>query len=341
MLNATSALRASALALGLVAGAGAAQAQADFYAGKTINLYVGYSAGGGYDVYGRMLARFMGKHIPGSPTVVVQNMPGAGSLRAANYIYNLAPKDGLAFGTVARGAAFDPLLGLPGAQFDATKFNWIGSANDEVSVCVAWHTSPVKTFQDLLDKELIVGGTGGSADTDQFPKVLNGVLNTKMKTVVGYPGGNDVNLAMERGEVQGRCGWSWSSVKSTQPEWLRDKKINVIIQLSMQKHEDLPNIPAVIEEAKTDEQRAILKLIFARQIMGRPFMAPPNVPADRVAALRAGFMAALKDPELLAESEKAKLEITPVAGEEIQKLVVESYKVSPEIAKKAGELLKQ
>jgi hypothetical protein len=186
---------AAALALTMSAGAPAAFAQAEFYKDKTVNIYVGYSSGGGYDVYARMLSRFYGRHIPGNPTVIVTNMPGAGSLRAANYIYNLAPKDGTAIGTVARGAAFDPLFGLPGTQFDAVKYNWIGSANDEVSVCVAWHTSVVKTFDDLLAKELIVGGTGGSADTDQFPRVLNGVLDTKMKVIVGYPGGDDINIA--------------------------------------------------------------------------------------------------------------------------------------------------
>ena len=334
------ALGAAALALSLSAGSTAALAQAEFYKDKTVNIYVGYSSGGGYDVYARMISRFMGKHIPGNPTVIVTNMPGAGSLRAANYVYNLAPKDGTAMGTVARGAAFDPLFGLPGTQFDATKYNWIGSAKDEVSVCVAWHTSVVKTYEDLLSKELIVGGTGGSADTDQFPRVLNGVLDTKMKVIIGYPGGNDVNLAMERGEVQGRCGWSWSSVKSTQQKWLDDKKISVVVQLSMKKHPDLPNVPSVMDAAKTDEQKQILKLIFARQVMGRPYMAPPNVPADRVKALRDAFWATMQDKDFLEESDKAKLEITPVRGEEIQQLVIDSYKVSPEIAKKAGELVK-
>jgi tripartite-type tricarboxylate transporter receptor subunit TctC len=326
MMTRMKVLGGAALSLALAASAGTAQAQAEFFKDKTVNLYVGYSPGGGYDVYARILARFMGAHIPGKPTVVVSNMPGAGSLRAANYIYNVATKDGLSFGTVARGAAFDPLFGLPGTQFDAAKFNWIGSANDEVSVCVT--------------KELIVGGTGGSADTDQFPRVLNGVLGTKMRVIIGYPGGNDVNLAMERGEVQGRCGWSWSSVKSTQQKWLDDKKINVLVQLSMKKHEDLPNIPAVIDLATTDEQRQILKLVFARQVMGRPFMAPPNVPADRIKTLREAFWASMQDKDLLDEADKAKLEITPVRGEDIQQLVIDSYKVSPDIAKKAGDLLK-
>ncbi len=302
-----------------------ADAVSDFYKDKKLNLYVGYSAGGGYDVYARLLSRHMGRHMPGNPTMVVPNMPGAGSLRLANWLYGVAPKDGTAFGTVARGVAFDTLLGLPGAQFDAVKFNWIGSMNDEVSVCVAWHSSGFNKFEDAYNKELIVGGTGGSADTDQFPKVLNGVLGTKMKVVVGYPGGNDINLAMERGEVMARCGWSWSSVISTQPQWLKEKKISVLLQLSLSKHEDLPDVPLVMDLAKTDEEKAILKLVFARQVMGRPFMAPPDVPAGRVAALRKAFLDTQKDPQFLEEANKALLEITPVSGEKIQELVKEAY----------------
>jgi len=322
------------------AAAAWAQSPAEFYKGKNVDLMVGYSAGGGYDVYARMLGRYMGKHIPGNPTVVVKNLEGAGSLRLANALYNSLPKDGTVFGTVARGAAFDPLLGNKAAQFDASKFNWIGSANDEVSVCVAWHDSGITKIEDTFEKELVVGGTGPSADTDQFPRIVNGVLGTKMKIVSGYPGGNDVSLAMERGEVQGRCGWSWSSVISTRKDWYDSKKINVLVQLSLNKHPDLPNIPAILDLAKTPEQKQILGLVFARQALGRPFVAPPGIPADRVAALRKAFMDTMKDPEFLAEADKAQLEITPISGEEIQKIVVEAYKVDPAIATKTEELLK-
>jgi tripartite-type tricarboxylate transporter receptor subunit TctC len=269
---------ASSLLAGAAPAAMAQQSVADFYKGKNVDLYVGYSVGGAYDVYARAISRFMGRHIPGNPTVVARNMEGAGSLRLANWLYQVAPKDGLAFGTFSRGAAFDPLLGVGGAAFDATKYNWIGSANDEVSVCVAWKGSGVSSIEDVMTKELIVGGTGGSADTDQFPKIMNGVLGTKMKLVVGYPGGNDVNLAMERGEVKGRCGWSWSSVKATQMKWVQDKTITVLVQLALGKHPDLPDVPLVMDLARTDEQRAILKTIFARQVMGRPYAAPPGVP---------------------------------------------------------------
>src|SRR5215204_629698 len=182
-----------------------AQSPADFYKGKNVDLYIGYSVGGAYDLYARMLARHMGKHLPGNPNVLPKNMEGAGALRLANWLYNVAPKEGTAFGIIGRGTGFDPLLGNTAAKFDATKYTWIGSANNEVSVCVAWHTSPIRKFEDMLTRELIVGGTSTSADTDQFPRITNGVLGTKMKIVTGYPGGNEVGLAMERGEVQGRC----------------------------------------------------------------------------------------------------------------------------------------
>jgi tripartite-type tricarboxylate transporter receptor subunit TctC len=315
--------------------AGAAQAQE-----KPFNVYIGYSAGGGYDVYGRTVARHIGKHLPGKPNVVVNNMPGAGSMRLANWLYNVAPKDGNTIGTFARGIAFDTLLGQPGAQFDATKFNWIGSANDEVSVCVAWHTSGVTKFEQVLERELVVGGTGGSADTDQFPKVFNSVLGAKMKIVAGYPGGNDINLAMERGEVSGRCGWSWSSVISTQPGWLKEKKINVLVQLSLNKHEDLPHVPIITDFAKDDITRGVFNLVFARQVMGRPFAAPPGVPADRVAVVRKAFLETMKDEQLLAEAKKAQLEISQVSGETVQKLVEDAYKMPPEVVKRTIEALR-
>jgi tripartite-type tricarboxylate transporter receptor subunit TctC len=317
-----------------------AQSPAEFYKGKNVDLYIGYSVGGGYDLYARMLAKHMGKHIPGNPTVVAKNMEGAGSLRLANWLYNVAPKDGTAFGTIGRGTGFDPLFGHKAAQFDATKFTWIGSANNEVSVCVAWHTSGITKFDDLFGSGLIVGGTGPAADTDQFPKVVNGVLGTKMRVIAGYPGGNDVSLAMERGEVQGRCGWSWSSVRSTQQKWLDDKKIHVLVQLALEKHPELPDVPLIMDLAKSDEQRQVLKLIFARQVMGRPFLAPPTVPKDRAEALRKAFMDTMKNPDFVAETDKAQLEIVPVAGEDIQKLVAELYQTPRAIAQKAAELIK-
>jgi len=318
----------------------AAQQKPSFYEGKNINLYIGYSAGGGYDVYARMIARHMARHVPGLGEIVPNNMPGAGSLRMTNWLYNVAPKDGSAFGAPGRGAAFEPLLVGEGTQFDASRFNWLGSANNEVSVCVSWENSGVKTIDDAKKKALVVGGTGGSADTDQFPKVLNAVIGTKMKLVTGYPGGNDINLAMERGEVKGRCGWSWSSVVSTRANWLKEGKINVLVQLGMKKHEDLPNVPLVLDLASNQEERQILRLVFARQAMGRPYMAPPDVPADRVKILRDAFMATMRDKGFLAEAEKAKLEVDPVSGEEVQDIVKEAYETPKSVVKRTGEIVK-
>ena len=323
----------------LAPSAGRTQSPAEFYKGKTIELAIGTSVGGGYDAYGRMLARSMGKYIPGNPTIVPRNMEGAGGVRLASHLYNTAPKDGTAFGTINRSAGFEPLLGNKGAQFDATRFSWIGSTNNEVSVCVAWHTTGITRFDDLLTHELVVGATGPSADTYQFPKIANAVLGTKFKIVTGYPGGNDVDLAMERGEVAGRCGWSWTSVKGLHQPWLDRKAINILYQMGLSKHRDLPDIPLVIDLARTDEERAILKLIFARQVMAWPFLAPPGTPADRVEALRKAFLQTMQDKDFLAEAEKAGLEITPVAGEDIQKLVAQIYATPAPIVRKAVELL--
>lgn len=311
----------------------------DFYKGRTVNLYIGYSVGGAYDVYARQIARYLGTHIPGNPTVVPQNMEGAGSLRAANYIYTRAPKDGSAIATFARGAAFFPLMGLQGATFDAPKLNWLGSANNETSLCVSWATTGIKSVDDLKTGEMTAGGTGPSDDTVQFVKVINGTVGTKMRPVTGYPGGGDVLLAMERGEVQGRCGWSYSSLLSTRASWIADKKINILLQLGLHKHPDLPDVPLVMDLPLPDEQKSILKLIFARQVMGRPYAAPPGIPADRLAALRKAFDETMKDPAFLADAAKSQLELNPVTGEEVQKLVADIYRTPPDVARKAGALL--
>jgi tripartite-type tricarboxylate transporter receptor subunit TctC len=317
-----------------------AQPAADFYKGKQIDLYIGYSTGGGYDVYARLLARHLAKHIPGNPVIVPKNMEGAGSLRLANWLYRVAPKDGTAFGTLGRGIPFDPLMGGKGAQFKATEFGWIGSANDEVSLCVAWGKTGITRFEDLYSREMIVGGTGATADTDLFPKVVNGVFGTKMRVISGYPGGNDITLAMQRGEVQGRCGWSWSSIKATHQDWVKDGTLKLLVQLSLEKHPDLPNVPLIMDLVRTGEQRAVLRLVFARQVIGRPYLAPPGVPAARLALLRKAFMDTMNDPDFLAEAEKLKLEVTPVPGEKVEQLVAEIYRTPPDIVSKALAALK-
>jgi tripartite-type tricarboxylate transporter receptor subunit TctC len=313
-----------------------AQSAAEFYRGKSIELDIGYSVGGGYDLYARLIARRLGQHVPGNPTVVPKNMEGAGSLRLANYLYAAAPRDGTVIGAISRGAAFDPLLNEQGARFDASKFSWIGSANNEVSVCVALTSSGISKFDDLFAKPLTIGSTGAGDDTYQFPALVNAVLGTKFKIVTGYPGGNDVSLALERGEVQGRCGWSWSSIKTTRLNWVRNNRIIVLVQMSLSKHPDLPDVPLIMDLAKTDEQRQIFKMIFARQTMGRPYAAPPELPADRLAALRKAFMDTMTDKDFLGEAEQSKFEINPVSGQELEALVKEVYRTPPEVAKKAA-----
>ena len=300
-----------------------ADSVADFYRGKLVTVYVGYSVGGGYDLYARTLARHMGRNIPGNPDFVVKNRPGAGSLVLANEIYNTHPKDGTAFGTVGRGMPMEPMFGNKKALFDATKYTWLGSMNNEVSLCVSWHDTPIKTVDDMFTKKFIVGGTGRGADTDAFPLVFNNVLGAKIKLVTGYPGGNDINFAMERGEVHGRCAWSWSSVKSTRANWLRDKKVNLLLQMSTSKHPELPNVPFVMDYAKTDRERQIFSIIYARQVWGRPFIAPPGLPADRAKALQKAFMDTMADPIFLAEAKKINLDLAPVSGPEVQKLIAE------------------
>ena len=325
----------------LAASAAVAQTVADFYRGKSIELDINVSVGGGYDLYARMVARHMGRHIPGNPTILPKNMEGGGGMRLANWLYNVAPKDGTAIGALTRATAFEPLLGNKNTQYDGTKFNYIGSANDEVSVCVAWYTSGIKTFEDAQQMPLVVGSAGVADDTYQYPALLNHLFGAKFKLILGYPGGNEINLAMERGEVQGRCSIPWSTVKATRRSWIEENKVSLLMQYSLGKHPDLPNVPLVMDLAKTDEQRTILKLIFGRQVMGRPFAAPLEVRKDRVDALRNAFMETMADKEFLAEAEKAKLEITPVSGEKIESLVLEVYRnTTAEVAAKAGDAMK-
>jgi hypothetical protein len=281
----------------------------------------------------------MGRHIPGNPTLVPKNMAGGGGMRLANYLYNAAAKDGSVIGTFNRGTGFEPLFGNKSAQFDATRFHWLGSTNDEVSICVAWHTSGIGRYQQVLEKELVVGASGVGADTYQFPKIANGVLGTKFRIVTGYPGGADIDLAMERQEVQGRCGWSWSSAKATHPTWLPQKKFNILFQMGLTKHPELPDTPLVLDLAKTDADRTILRLIFGRQVMAWPYALPPGVPQDRVDALRKAFTATMQDKEFLADAAKARFEIRSVTGVQIQKLVQEIYATPAAVVAKTVQLL--
>jgi tripartite-type tricarboxylate transporter receptor subunit TctC len=318
----------------------AAQAQtpAEFYKGKQVSLYIGFSAGGGYDLYARTLARHMGKHIPGNPQVVPKNMDGAGSLRASNFIYEAAPRDGTAFGASGRATPMSPLFGQSAAQFDARKYTWLGSANDEVSLCIASQASCITKFDDLRKSEKSFGSTGPTEEGVQVVKTTNALLGTKIKIIIGYPGSNEINMSMERCEIDGRCAISWSSIKSTMQPLVDQKKITILSQVAFAKHPELPDVPLLSDFATTDEARQILKFLVARQVMGRPYFAPPDLPSDRAAALRMAFMDTLQDPEFLADADKLKLEITPVPARRIEELLTELYKTPPEIVQKAAAL---
>ena len=323
--------------LAVLASPALAQPAAAFYKGKTVTVWVGNSAGGGYDLYARAFARHWGKHLAGNPDFIVKNRPGAGSMLLTNELYNILPKDGTAVGVIGRGMPQEKLLGNDLAKYDASKFTWIGSANNEVSVCVSWAKSGVARFQDMKTRGMIVGGTGEGADTDSYPKAMNKILGTKLKLVTGYPGGNEIMLAMERGEVEGRCGYSWTSAVSTHGDWLRDKKMNVLVQIALDKHRDLPNVPLITDFAENAEDRQVLEFIFAGQVWGRPFLAPPGVPAERISALQDSFMAVTRDPAFIAEAAKLKLEINPVPGPEVARRIAILHKSPPAVMKRAKE----
>jgi tripartite-type tricarboxylate transporter receptor subunit TctC len=302
---------------------------------QTITVVVGYPSGASYDIYARTFARHLGKHLLGKPTVIPQNMAGAGSLRAANFLYNAAPKDGSTIGMFARGLAMQPLLDDLGVQYDARKFNWIGSLTSEVSIVLSWHSKPFTTLDDAKNREMIVAASGSGADSVIFPYILNGVVGTRFKVVTGYPGNAEMLLAVERGEADGNAGTSWSGLTSFKPEWIRDKKINVMVQLANRKHPDLGHIPLVMDLAKNALDRGVLELIFARQQMAYPVVAAPGVPAERVQALRQAFDAVLKDPDYLADSRRQNLESDPANGAEIAAVVDKMYASAPEVIVRA------
>jgi tripartite-type tricarboxylate transporter receptor subunit TctC len=311
-----------------------------FFAGKTVRIVVGFSPGGGYDIYARELGRYLGRHIPGHPAVVVQNMAGAGSLKAVNFLFNAAPRDGTVLATFSRGIVFEPLIGhLDGAQFDAPKFNWIGSISDEVGVCAINASRGIATWQDMLTTKTVIGASGAGADSDAFPIVLRNLFHLPMRVVTGYPGGADVNLAMERGEVDGRCGWSWTSIVSRNREWLTEKRIRITLQIALAKHEDLPDVPLITDLVSDPRQVAALKLIVSRQGIARPFAAPPAVPPERIETLREAFDATMRDPDFLAEMRSQALDVRPLGGAAVQALMRDIYASSPDVVKLAREIL--
>jgi tripartite-type tricarboxylate transporter receptor subunit TctC len=316
-------------ALLLAATSSALAGVEEFYKGRTLQVIIGYSAGGGYDLYGRILAHHIGRHIPGNPLVTALNMPGAGSLKALNYLYAVAPKDGTAIGIFGRGMAMEPLIGAGDAKFDARKFTWLGSGGDQVSVCATWQGSKVRTWNDALSNPFTVAGEGSGSDPDIFSMLLRNMFGIKLRLVTGYPGGNEMSLAMEQGEVDGRCGWSWSSIKLAKPDWIANKRLNLIVQMSLAKSPELPEVPLITDYAASDRQLAILKLVLSRQAMAWPFVAPPDVAADRKQALRAAFDATMHDPAFVAEAKMHQLEVNPMHGFDLEKAIDDLYATPP------------
>lgn len=328
------------------AGTADAQSIADVYKGKTLTMTVGFEAGSGYDLYARLVGRHIGGHIPGHPAIVVQNMPGATSLAAAEHLIMRAPRDGLTISALGRNILTEYLLqerpggkGLTPQQL--SEFNWIGNANQEASVCFVWAANPVKSVADLKGKSLKFGSTGPGSDYESFALLMNAAFGTNVDVVRGYPGPGPVQVAIEQGELDGVCGFSWSSLMSNRPQWVRDKKINILVQMNLTKHADLQDVPLATELATNDEDRQAMKVIFARQTLGRPFAAPPRVPADRVSALRAAFNATVKDPDLLAEAKKARLEINPTDGAEMDRILKEVYAAPEAVVKRARSMIKE
>jgi len=328
--------RAMTISAALMIGAALpamAQGVESFYAGKTLELIVGYPPGGSNDVYGRAVARHIGRHIPGSPQVVFRNMPGAGSILAANHIYNMAPKDGTVLGLLAATNVLDERLGAPGVKFETAKFSWIGRVSSSVNVTAMWSMSKIKTINDAMTTEASLGATGTGSTVYVYPNVLNRVLGAKFKLVMGYGGSNEAMLAMERGEVEGHST-SWEAYKSAHPDWIKDKKINVVVQYGLNRHPDLPDVPTCVEIAKTDEQKQILRAVVNATEIGKAILSSPGLPAERVAALRKAFMDMTKDHEFVSELEKMRVELTPMDGAKLQELVQEVGNLTPDLVQK-------
>jgi tripartite-type tricarboxylate transporter receptor subunit TctC len=318
---------------------GSAQSVEEFYKGRQINLLIGGGAGGGYDVYYRALGRHLGKHIPGHPSLIPRNQPAASGLAAAAALYTTAEKDGATIGAFPNNIPMDPLFGNPAARYDALKLNWLGSIGKLQNVCATWHTSPIKTIQQAQQREVVVAAAAAPTNTAIMPRVLNALLATKFKPIIGYDPGAGLTMAIERQEAEGICGLSWSTMKASRPHWIREKLLNVIVQMGIDKLPDLPDVPAALDLVTDAEKKQVLTLILLRQEPGRPVAAPPGIPPDRLAALRNAFEATMKDPEFIAEAEKLQMEIEPLTASQIEKLLATAYATPKPIVQQAAELL--
>lgn len=329
----------SAVMIGLGVGLCGSTAADDYYKGKTVTLYVGSSAGGTNDITTRLVGAHIGAHLGGDPTIVVKNMPGAGSRKLAAYLYTVAPKDGTEFGNVERPISteglLDPKVKNP---FDVLKLTWIGSPMQETLVCVVWHSAKVQTVPDLLNKEFVVATPSSSGGEAMIAGVLNSLVGAHLRSISGYPGGAEMNLAMQRGEVDGRCGLGWGAIQANYSQWLRDKQMKVLVQFAVEKLPDLAEVPSVYDMLKSDDDRKVLDLILAAQKLGRPFVAPPDLPEDRKIALRAAFEKTLRDPAFVAGAQRQKIDLQPLSGAEIEQILRRAYATPPPIVARATKL---
>jgi tripartite-type tricarboxylate transporter receptor subunit TctC len=317
----------------------AAQTVEQFYKGHTVSLIVGFNPGGAYDPYARTVARHLPNHLPGAPNIVVKNMQGAGSVLAANHLYNVSPKDGSELGLIAGSAALEPVFAVRPSQYDGRKFTWIGSANDEPGVCFATRDSGFATAKDLFDKQLLIGASGTS--NLDFPLALNAVASTKMRLVRGYNGTSSIMLAMERGEVQGICGMVYAAMQTSHPDWIAGGKVRTLVQIGLERNAKLADVPFIMDYVKGDDDRRVLRLLVGWTIMGRPYLAPPGIPDDRKAALRQAFNNTMKDPAFLADAAKARLDISSIPGEQIDKFLADAYTTPKPLVERAGKILAQ
>ena len=334
---------AAAATVSLVVYATAAQTQTpeQFYKGRQLTMVVYSGPASAYDVYARLLVRHMGNHIPGKPTFIVQNMQGAGGLKAIEYLYRIAPKDGSVMGTIGRGLAFEPVLGKNEIKYDPLQFTWLGSMNREATLAMSWHTSKVKTYEDLKNTELLVPGTGAGADSEIIPLAFNSLAGTKFKIIAGYKDTTDGALAMERGELDGLAYWSWSAVMSAHPDWVPTKKVNVLFHTGTQPIPEIRDAPLIRNLVTNPIDKKALDFMLAREILGRPFLAPPGLPPDRAAVLRAAFAATLRDPEFLKEAERSKLETNLVPAEEVETVLKEATNAPADVINRVKQALER
>jgi len=324
--------------IALISLAGPLRAQSETF-DKPITIYVAGTAGGGIDLLARALARHMGKYVPGAPNIIVQDMPGAGGIRAAHFLAESAPRDGTAIGTFAGGPVIEPLIGARNPGYDMSKFTWVGAVSKDVGVCLSYGTTPFRTVDDLRNKEMIVAGTGAGSDSDTYPIILNQVLQTKIKLITGYLGTKETIMAIENGEAHGRCSVAYSALKMARPDWLRDKKINIIMQFGLEKSNELPDVPLVLDFVKNADDRQLMELLMGTMAVARPFMAPPGVPEGRANALRRAFDKTMKDEGFLAEARQLQLDVEPTSGEEAQKIVQSMYATPKAVVERAKKLL--